>query len=496
MRLSVSRVRRALWLCVAALCTAALPAAHAASADSPAEATEVDALPVTAPTSFVAGLEAYTRGDFATARRVFSALAALGDAASMYNLGVMSLKGEGTAEDRGIAVGWWKAAAEGGHAPAQSLVERFEPTLDEAGRTSRDNVLGVYGQAPLRASVLPGEAAAPCREDAITARPLQAEGERPRFPRGVWRPEFDGFVMLDFRVGADGRTSDPRLVVAIPARGPDARAFVAASKQALLKSRWTPAQAGGKPVATRQRLRFRYLDWTNRGQVMDMPMFHRLRGLVDRGSPEAGYVLGTAASLDQTLGIPADTARRMVLLAAQAGVPEAQFSIATSTRSPDTRCPRPAKSSAWLEAAATSGLPEARVALALERLRGESPPIAQIREWLVEAAAVVEVAHVQRDVLAVFAAAAEPGLRDAAAAAALARRFSPGDTGDPQDDEVLAAVAAAQGDYRGAVARQREALAAARRLDWNTSVMLERLAAYEAGQPWVGNLLAPPPPAP
>lgn len=468
-------------------------------ATPPAEAPEApgaDELPATAPTSFVAGLEAYTRGDFATARRVFSALAALGDAASMYNLGVMSLKGEGTTGDRGSAVGWWKAAAEAGHAPAGPLVERFEPTLDDGGRAARDNVLGVYGQAALRESVLPGEAAAPCREAAITAWPRRADGERPRFPRGVWRPGFDGFVLLDFRVGADGRTSDPRLVVAIPARGPDARAFVAASKQALLKSRWTPALAGGTAVATRQRARFRYHDPSVRGQVMDMPMFHRLRGLVDRGSPEAGYVLGTAASLDRTLGIAPDAARRMVLLAAQAGVPEAQFALATQTRSADPRCPRPAKSAAWLEAAATSGLPEARVALALERLHGQHPPVAQIREWLVEAAAVVEAAHVQRDVLAVLAAAADPGLRDAAAAAALAHRYSPGETGDPQDDEVIAAVAAAQGNYRAAAARQRDALSAARRLGWNTSVMQERLAAYEAGQPWHGDLLAPPPPAP
>ena len=68
---------------------------------------------------FAAGVEAYRRGDYATALREFRPLAARGDPVAQFNLGIMYDNGEGVPEDDREAVFWWRKAAEQGIANAQ-----------------------------------------------------------------------------------------------------------------------------------------------------------------------------------------------------------------------------------------------------------------------------------------------------------------------------------------------------------------------------------------
>ena len=68
---------------------------------------------------FAAGLEAYLRGDYATALREFRPLAEQGVAAAQFNLGLMYDNGDGVPEDARQAVFWYRKAAEQGIAAAQ-----------------------------------------------------------------------------------------------------------------------------------------------------------------------------------------------------------------------------------------------------------------------------------------------------------------------------------------------------------------------------------------
>ena len=68
---------------------------------------------------FAAGLEAYLRGDYATALREFRPLAEQGDAEAQTVLGLMYVNGEGVPEDARQAGYWWRKAAEQGLAEAQ-----------------------------------------------------------------------------------------------------------------------------------------------------------------------------------------------------------------------------------------------------------------------------------------------------------------------------------------------------------------------------------------
>ncbi len=68
---------------------------------------------------FRAGVEAYERGDYATAYKEWLPLAEQGLAGAQFFLGNMYADGEGVPEDDAEAVKWYRKAAEQGHARAQ-----------------------------------------------------------------------------------------------------------------------------------------------------------------------------------------------------------------------------------------------------------------------------------------------------------------------------------------------------------------------------------------
>jgi TPR repeat protein len=77
------------------------------------------ALSGTVAADFKAGLEAYQRGDYATALREWQPLAEKGDANGQYNLGLLYNQGSGVPQDYARAAEWYRKAAEQGNSNAQ-----------------------------------------------------------------------------------------------------------------------------------------------------------------------------------------------------------------------------------------------------------------------------------------------------------------------------------------------------------------------------------------
>jgi uncharacterized protein len=63
---------------------------------------------------------AYNSGDYATALRLYRALADAGDLRAQNNLGRMYEQGQGVPQDNAMAVSWYRKAAEQGQATAQN----------------------------------------------------------------------------------------------------------------------------------------------------------------------------------------------------------------------------------------------------------------------------------------------------------------------------------------------------------------------------------------
>jgi hypothetical protein len=79
-------------------------------------------LAVPARAAFEAGMDAYNRGDYATALREWRSLAEQGDAEAQDFLGTLYFKGWGVPQDHAKARQWWeKAAAQGSASPQNDL---------------------------------------------------------------------------------------------------------------------------------------------------------------------------------------------------------------------------------------------------------------------------------------------------------------------------------------------------------------------------------------
>ena len=68
---------------------------------------------------YQAGLDAFNRGEYATAFREFKTLAEQGDVSAQFLIGAMYAEGEGVARDYGEALSWFLKAAEQGSAQGQ-----------------------------------------------------------------------------------------------------------------------------------------------------------------------------------------------------------------------------------------------------------------------------------------------------------------------------------------------------------------------------------------
>ncbi len=68
------------------------------------------------------GMEAYDKGDYATALKEWRTLAEQGDAEAQYGLGVIYNHARGVPQDYEQALHWYSKAAEQGHAGAQAYL--------------------------------------------------------------------------------------------------------------------------------------------------------------------------------------------------------------------------------------------------------------------------------------------------------------------------------------------------------------------------------------
>lgn len=430
---------------------------------------------------FNGALAEYQAGHYDTARRQFTAMAALGDCSSQFNLGVMVLQGQGGRKDIGTGIGWLEAAAANG---CQELVGGRVAALKgdlsaQEQRTAAD-ILAHYGHDALHAQGIV-DPELDCRERS-TARVLHATA--PEYPQADNRR--NGLVIGVLTIGVDGHPRDPELLLAAPSA-----AFAAAAVEAWLHSRFTPAMRNGAAVESRLEVRLPFA--TSGGEALWAGAPYKdARAAAEAGDPAAEYLVGLAGPGDPAAGIGPARGTQLLIFAARDGNPGAQYWLGERLRSV-ADCHPQTNGAAWLKAAAAGGDAAAQLALAAD-LVSASPTQAQVSEArsLLEQAASADSYYVRKHVVALLAASPIAALRDPAAAQQVALRLALGDLrSDPQMFEALAAAAAAGGDFAGAVSQQETAIRKARELAWDIHAMEGRLASYRSGKAWQGDLFAP-----
>jgi hypothetical protein len=437
---------------------------------------------VLAHADFQAALEDYNAARYDAAHAQFLSLAELGDCASQFNLAAMALKGQGVPQDSASGVGWLQAAAANG---CQQLVgdkaTHLAARLDAQQSQAAAQIVARYGPDALRTQgVIDPQFT--CRDIEPPTVSVQPD---PEYPHLYSAQPQQAIVITALTIGADGKARDPEVLLAVP------QDFAASAIEKWLNSSFIPAQQQGQSVAAR--LVAKQLYTLHGGKPLsELEPYRLARPRADGGDPQARYLVGLTATFDSSLGISSARGGALLLEAARAGGAQAQYWIGAQLRA-SRACHPQADGAVWLRHAAASGNPAAQILLATDLLSAAADPaqIAAAKSWLATAS-TADSYYVRKHAAALLAASPVEAIRDAAAARNLAAELASGPIqSDPQMFEVLAAVAAANGDFKGAIAQQLVALQKAHTLGWaRTAGMEQRLAAYRAGQPWRGDLFA------
>jgi TPR repeat protein len=223
----------------------------------------------------------------------------------------------------------------------------------------------------------------------------------------------------------------------------------------------------------------------------DLELFAtRTRSEAKAGDAGAQFLYGMLLAGFPQLGHKQKDALPWFLKAAQSGHRSAQYEVGSSLLfGMGCQCEE-AKAEVWLRKAAEADQSDAQVTLGQYALRGtpDSANVQRAKLWLERA-----VASGHPDGMlylsALLAATPVAELRDPPRALSLLEKVKKDLGGDPIEFEIRAAAQAASGQFAEAVRSEQRALAMAKGLQWDLTPLNERLARYQNGQAWYGNLL-------
>jgi TonB family protein len=431
---------------------------------------------------------AYDRKDFARAFEAYRELAELGHRYSQENLAVMYVNGEGVKRDNVLGYAWAKIAAEQeASAGVDGIVRQLEPHIKDGARQRADELRAKFGQAALAARLLPViEPVAPePLNNCKFSRPANPDDF---YPQGGIKEGIGADVIVDFTVLPDGRAHSARIVNAtVPFL------FDEAARGVVMHSTYTPKIENGVGVTCNMRIKVKFKSWkggtTTADRIEDKLPATKTRA--EAGDPEAQYVYGLVLLNIQELNAAGESALPWLVKAAQGGIAGAQYIVGIFTLS-GMRVERDAaKAAIWLEKSAAAGHPQAQLVLAnhLVTSRPDAASRANARQ-LLEAAVKSNYLAAKYPLAALLATAPEESMRDPPRALQLIADIMPLVNYDPVPHEVRAAAKAWNGDFEDAAKSQKIALSRARKLGWDVAPLEARLAGYEAGKTWTGNLIA------
>ena len=132
--------------------------------------------------------DAYNKGDYKTAYRIFKPHAGRGDVDAQFSLGEMSRKGQGVLRDDAEALKWYRRAADQGHADAQNNLGICY-TLGQGVPVDYVQALMWYSIAASNSSAGMEHAGAVSNRDAIVSMMTSAQVDQAQNMAREWKPK-------------------------------------------------------------------------------------------------------------------------------------------------------------------------------------------------------------------------------------------------------------------------------------------------------------------
>lgn len=430
----------------------------------------------------------YKKGDYAHAFSDFMALAELGQPQAQFNVAAMYETGQGVDQSDIHAYAWASLAAENGYSEAEKLADQIRPRLAPGSERVAAWFTKPYTPAALNESLMP-----------VRTTPEESSEAAKRFkqctPVSVYKwvyPQeandrgMEGSVVVEFGLMPNGTARSPRIILDVP-RG----VFAAATRKSILLDRFAPLPAGTGPIHCVTYYRYTMGPGHSVFDYPQLSMYvHKVQRSAQAGDPSAQLMYGMLLVGLPQLNKSSNAGLPWFLRAAQAGLPLAQFEVGYSLLI-GLGCQRDeSKAIKWLRMAADQSEPNAEMTLAIGAMHAWPGfgSLTDSRAWLEKAAA--QGNHDGELYLAaLLAAAPEPGVRNPQRALEMLKSVWDDFDEDPTAREIQAAAQAADGHFADAVVSEKKAIRQARYLRWDLSPLESRLADYQAGKAWYGNLL-------
>ena len=425
---------------------------------------------------------AYNAKNYDRAFKEFLDAAQLGEPNAAYGVAAMYFRGEGTPRNYIDAYAWATLALQLGNLKAKTIVDEVKPLLSEFGLRTAAEIVAPYQPEHLQ-ELLP-----------ILDDTQPAGRERCRTPAKVnWVYPLDasdkgiqGMVVVEATIAPDGRSRAARLIQAVPTG-----IFDATVLDGIAHTLFVPARENGTPVGCKLEFMVRFaIAGLSAADYPDLQTHLKKTKLkAESGDISAQLLYGFMISGLPQLGRQKSEALPWFLKAAQAGHPVGAYEIGQALLLGwGCRCEEN-KALFWLQRAAAAGQANAQLSLAAQYLRSNpsSEALANASKWL-ERAAAAKNPDAQFYLAAFLATNTESARRDPPRALNLLKEVAKFRKIDPIVSEIAAASYAQLADFGAARREQLIAIQKATKLQWDIAALQQRLANYEQGQPWIGNL--------
>lgn len=427
----------------------------------------------------------YEKKDYANAYAEFLRMAEIGDHLAQFNIGAMYYRGQYVAEDVVQAYAWIALAGQTGQKPWSEVGAKVYATLDAEQKHRADDarqaLFEKFSDAVIARRLAPDLSGGSGAEN-----PLRLKQRRQaKYPRELENTPGSGWVDILYAVATDGTTRNHMVLSSTGA------AYTRAALDAIKGWQFEPPRVNGKPVEVFGEQQSFHFDVKN-NQYDE----RRVRNLestkrrdAERGSAVEHYAYAHFLEiLPSYTGIQFDNSdyNNWYWRAAQEGYGPAQFSLARNLLYGRACAADTAKSLYWLELSAGKGQPDSQYLLAVEMISGVrmTRNLDVALKWL-RRAAESNNQHAQLKLAWFLVTSADEGLRDVGLAKEYVARVDDEYADKLSLFETRAAVAAAAGDFKAAVAWQRKTVAEAQHYELPLDGFAAKLAAYSAGKPWV-----------
>ncbi len=439
--------------------------------------------------SFKKAMSLYEAQEFQSAYEAFHAMAVIGNPSSQFNLGVMYYRGEHVKKDPAKAYAWIFAAAEGsGDAGYKETANKILKSLSTEEQTlakkESEVILSEYGPEALNENLFPK----PLSDEECEADPVAVIKKAPKYPIRELERGRMGSTTLEYTISKEGYVRDLMLDYS------SSKGFIETSVKAARAFRYEPYLRDGKPepvYGMMNRFTYSIVDANLRSKELRIEI-DELRKEAEGGDPISEYKYAKTISIfrsfkEQLKGIDFEHQKSndWYLKSAKKGLPHAQFQLGRNMLA-GRGCEVSLEGGMrWINTAAVGGYSPAQHYVAQSLIDEETVSNKSALAWL-ENSVLADYYPSKLLFAWELSTSGDAALADGKAALELLMAEPKNYYDEVRILETEAAALAANGQFKKAIKKQKEALKKAKKLDWEIPVMDKRLAFYESSKSWRG----------